>query len=74
MAKASAMKPGSGGGPIQNAKAQAKQRQSYGKGGPAAGKHPAKRPGLTGDGPKARKGSALLVAQQAANKAAMKGK
>jgi hypothetical protein len=57
MAKASAMRPGSGGGPIQNAKAQPKQRQQYGKGTPAAGKHPAKKPGLSGDGPKSRKGS-----------------
>ncbi len=59
MAKASAMRPGSGGGPIQNAKAQAKQRQFYGKGSPAAAKHPAKKPGMTGDGPRSRKGSPL---------------
>lgn len=50
------MKPGAGGGPIQNAKAQPKQRQFYGKGGPAAGKHPAKKPGTSGDkAPGARK-------------------
>lgn len=56
MASASRMKPGAGGGPIQNAKAQPKQRQNYGKGGPASGKHPPKKPGLSGDkAPGARK-------------------
>lgn len=59
MAKASAMRPGSGGGYIANAKGQAKQRQSYGKGSPAASKHPAKKPGLSGDNARSRKGSPL---------------
>jgi hypothetical protein len=73
MAKASAMRPGSGGGPIQNAKAQSKQQQSFGKAKPVASKHPSKKAGLSGDGPRSRKGSALAAAQQAANKAAKKG-
>lgn len=59
MAKASAMRPGSGGGYIQNAKAQAKQRQFYGKGAASVTKHPSKKPGLAGDSPRSRKGSPL---------------
>lgn len=54
MATASRMKPGAGGGPIQNAKAQPQQKQTYGK-GKGATKTPAKKPGMTGDSPKARK-------------------
>jgi len=59
MAAPSRMKPGAGGGPIQNAKAQAQQRQLYGKGSAAAQKHPPKKAGLSGDGPRSRKGSPL---------------
>lgn len=58
MAKASAMRPGSGGGPIQNAKAQAAQRQGYGK-GKGAKAFPAKKPGVSRDDMKSRKGSPL---------------
>lgn len=54
------MKPGAGGGPIQNAKAQPAQRQSYGK-GKAAPKVPAKRPGKSGDNAPSRKGSPLFT-------------
>jgi hypothetical protein len=54
------MRPGSGGGPIQNAKAQSAQKQSYGKGG-MAGKNPPKRPGKSGDNPRSRKGSPLVA-------------
>lgn len=53
------MKPGAGGGVIQNAKAQPKQRQFYGKGSVPAQKHPAKKAGLSGDGPRSRKASPL---------------
>lgn len=49
MATASRMRPGAGGGPIQNAKAQPKQRQFYGKAAVVAQKHPAKKPGVGGD-------------------------
>ena len=49
------MKPGGGGGTVQNAKAQASQRQNYTKGGASAKKYPGKRPGMSGDTPKARK-------------------
>lgn len=49
-----AAKPGSGGGPIQNAKAQSTVKQNYAKGG-SARKYPAKKPGMSGDAPKARK-------------------
>lgn len=56
MAKASAMRPGSGGGPIQNAKGQSSQRQGYGK-GEAAKMHPAKKPGASGDSGKSKKAS-----------------
>jgi hypothetical protein len=52
------MKPGSGGGPIQNAKAQSAQKQGYSKGG-SAPKFPAKKPGASGDTPRSRKGSPL---------------
>ena len=50
MAKKSgaAMKPGSGGGPVQNAKAQSTVKQAYGK------KFPAKKGGMSGDTPKPR--------------------
>ena len=52
------MKPGSGGGAVKNAKAQSLVRQAYGKGaGKVAQKHPAKKPGMTGDTPRSRKGS-----------------
>lgn len=54
------MKPGAGGGPIANAKAQPKQRQAYGKASIVASKHPPKKPGLTGDKPRSRKGSPLV--------------
>lgn len=57
MASAAKMKPGSGGGPVQNAKAQPKQRQSYGKGAPVAQKYPAKKSGTSGDNARSRKGS-----------------
>jgi hypothetical protein len=54
------MKPGSGGGAVQNAKAQAKQKQVYSKtGGKAAAKSPPKKPGMSGDSPGKRKGSPL---------------
>ena len=49
--KAAAMKPGSGGGTTQNAKAQSRVKQAYGK------TFPAKKPGMSGDTP--RKGTAL---------------
>jgi len=42
------MKPGSGGGPVQNAKAQSTVKQAYGK------KFPAKKGGMSGDTPKPR--------------------
>lgn len=61
MAKASAMRPGAGGGPIQNAKAQPKQKQFYGKGTPSAQKHPPKKPGMSGDSARSRKGSPLAA-------------
>jgi hypothetical protein len=48
------MKPGGGGGPIQNAKAQPAQKQFFGK-GKAAGKNPPKKPGKSGDVPRPRK-------------------
>ena len=51
-----AAKPGSGGGALQNAKAQSKVAQSYGK---SSAKHPAKKPGTSGDNPASRKGSPL---------------
>jgi hypothetical protein len=47
--------PGSGGGPVQNAKAQSYVKQSYGKGKGVASKHPNKKSGMSGDSPKARK-------------------
>ena len=50
------MKPGSGGGPVQNAKAQSTVKQSYAKSG---AKFPAKPPGMSGDKQRARKGSPL---------------
>lgn len=50
-----ASKPGSGGGPIQNAKAQSAVRQAYGKGKGVAAKSPAKKPGMSGDDRKPRK-------------------
>lgn len=53
---APAMKPGSGGGPKQNAKAQSAVKQNYAK---AGARHPAKPPGMSGDKPRARKGSPL---------------
>lgn len=56
MAKSPAMRPGSGGGPIQNAKAQSAVKQTYGK-GKAATKTPAKKPGVSRDDMKSRKGS-----------------
>lgn len=49
MASAPKMKPGAGGGPVQNAKAQAKQKQSFGKGSAPAQKYPPKKPGVSGD-------------------------
>jgi hypothetical protein len=56
MAKASAMRPGSGGGPIQNAKAQSNVKQAYGKSGAkVAAKHPPKKAGLSGDRGKGNK-------------------
>lgn len=48
-------KPGSGGGPVQNAKAQSAVKQAYGKGKGVAAKHPAKKGGMSGDTPKPRK-------------------
>lgn len=59
MAKASDMKPGSGGGAIQNAKAQSTVRQAYGKGATAISKSPPKKGGKSGDTPRSRKGSPL---------------
>jgi len=50
------MKPGSGGGSVQNAKAQSKVSQNYAK---AGAKHPAKPAGMSGDKQKSRKGSPL---------------
>jgi hypothetical protein len=50
------MKPGAGGGPVQNAKAQPQQKQAYGKGKGAA-KYPAKAPGAKGDNPRKGKTS-----------------
>lgn len=50
------MKPGSGGGKIQNAKAQSAVKQNYAKVGI---KHPAKPAGMSGDKAHARKGSPL---------------
>jgi hypothetical protein len=50
-----AAKPGSGGGPVQNAKAQSTVKQVYGKGGKASTKYPAKKGGMSGDTPKPRK-------------------
>ena len=49
-----AAKPGSGGGPVQNAKAQPAQKSGYGK-GKSAGKYPAKKGGASGDNQKPRK-------------------
>lgn len=60
MAKASMMKPGSGGGSVQNAKAQSSQRQFYGKGSKVAAKNPAKKPGKSGDTASSRKPSPLF--------------
>lgn len=59
MASASRMKPGAGGGAIQNAKAQPSQRQQYGKGSNISKKSPPKKPGLHGDAASSRKGSPL---------------
>ena len=53
--KASAMRPGSG-GINANAKGSVAQRQSFGK-GKAAPKVPAKKPGVTRDTMRSRKGS-----------------
>jgi len=50
-----AAKPGSGGGPVQNAKAQSTVKQAYGKGKGVAAKYPAKKVGMSGDTPKERK-------------------
>lgn len=50
------MKPGSGGGPVQNAKAQSAVKQAYGKAGAkASGKHPPKKAGVSGDKGKSNK-------------------
>lgn len=54
------MKPGAGGGPAQNAKAQSFVKQAYGKGG-ASTKYPSKKPGLSGDNARSRKGSPLAA-------------
>jgi hypothetical protein len=54
------MKPGSGGGPIPNAKAQSAEKQAYGKSA-AFAKHPAKKGGMSGDTPRSRKGSPLAA-------------
>jgi hypothetical protein len=40
---------------VQNAKAQSTVKQAYGKGKGVAAKHPAKKGGMSGDNPKARK-------------------
>ena len=57
MAKDPKLKPGSGGGPVQNAKAQPKQKQVYGKGSKPAPRSPSKKPGLINDGGKSKKAS-----------------
>ncbi len=54
--KAPSMKPGSGGGKVQNAKAQSAVKQNYVKSGT---KYPAKPAGMSGDKQNARKGSPL---------------
>lgn len=54
-----AAKPGSGGGKVQNAKAQSAVKQGYSK--TSAGKYPAKPAGMSGDKAKSRKGSPLAA-------------